>query len=320
MSVHFLVSSRARTLSLRDVFSMGEACAYGLFRELRWPETKGDPVCPRCQFAEAYSIATRRKFKCKACHHHFSVTSGTILASRKMSFTDLLAAIVILANAAKGVSAIQMSRDLNCQHRTAFVLCHKLREALASEVEGLKLKGEIDVDGCYVGGHIRPANLKKNRRDRRLARYQTGKRRVVVAARQRGGRIRTGVFKHEADGIDLLADVVADGSVLFADEASHWDLLHAHFQTFRINHKEAYSFDGVHTNFVESFFARVRNMVRGQHHHVSPQHLHLYASHAAWMEDHRRMDNGALVRQALELALAHPVSREWKGYWQKCRI
>jgi len=62
--------------------------------------------------------------------------------------------------------------------------------------------------------------------------------------------------------------------------------------------------------------ARVSNMLRGQHHHVSPQHLHWYASHAAWMESHRRLDNGALARNALGLALAHPVSREWKGYWQ----
>jgi hypothetical protein len=57
-------------------------------------------------------------------------------------------------------------------------------------------------------------------------------------------------------------------------------------------------------------------MVQGQHHHVSPRYLHQYAVHAAWMEDHRRMDNGALARRALRLALVHPVSRNWKGYWQ----
>jgi transposase-like protein len=320
MSAHFLLTSRARTLSLRDVFSLGEKCAYDLFRELRWPETNGEPVCPRCQFTEAYGIPTRRKFKCKACHHQFSVTSGTILAARKMSFTDLLAAVVMLINGAKGVSSLQLARDLNCQHKTAFVLAHKLRQAMSSEDAGAELSGEVEVDGCYVGGHIRKANLKKNRRDRRLARNQTGKRRVVVAARERGGRILTTVVRHEADGIKFVADVVADGSTLFADEASHWDALHVLFRTNRINHTEAYSFDGVHTNFVESFFARVRNMVRGQHHHVSPQHLHLYASHAAWMEDHRRMDNGALVKSALSLALAHTVSREWKGYWQRSGI
>ena len=70
---------------------------------------------------DAYSITTRRKFKCAGCYHQFSVTSGTIFASRKMSFTDLLAAICIFVNASKGLSALQMSRDLGCQHKTAFV-------------------------------------------------------------------------------------------------------------------------------------------------------------------------------------------------------
>jgi hypothetical protein len=58
-------------------------------------------------------------------------------------------------------------------------------------------------------------------------------------------------------------------------------------------------------------------MVDGQHHHVSPQYLYQYANHAAWLEYHRRESNGALAWRALGLALKHPVSRVWKGYWQR---
>jgi len=58
-------------------------------------------------------------------------------------------------------------------------------------------------------------------------------------------------------------------------------------------------------------------MVDGQHHTVSPQYLHQYATHAAWIEDNRRLDNGALANRVLGLALKHPVSRQWKGYWQR---
>ena len=85
---------------------------------------------------ETYNITSRRRFKCVACHHQFSVTSGTIFASRKLSFTDLLAAIVIFVNGAKGVSALQVSRDLDVQYKTAFVLSHKLREAMALRAAG----------------------------------------------------------------------------------------------------------------------------------------------------------------------------------------
>lgn len=320
MATHFLLTRKARTISLRAVFSMGEDKAWELFKEMRWPETNGKPVCPRCGHTEAYDIKTRRKHKCKACHHQFSVTSGTMLASRKMSFTDLMAAIVIVINGAKGVSALQVARDLDCQHKTAFVLCHKLREAMASEIAGLPLEGEVEVDGAYFGGHIRPSNHKENRRDRRLAQHQTGKRRVVIVARQRKGRTHTTVTRREADGVKFVEGLVRPGSVLHADEATHWDVLHAKFETMRINHQLAYSKDGACTNQAESFLARLRRMVGGQHHHVSPQHLHQYAAHAAWMEDHRRDDNGKLAKTVASLALAHPVSRSWKGYWQRNQV
>ncbi len=104
---------------------------------------------------------------------------------------------------------------------------------------------------------------------------------------------------------------------MHADEASHWDALHAGWQVGRINHSEAYSLDGVCTNQAESYFSRLRRMVRGQHHHVSARYLHAYADHAAWLEDHRRMSNGALAHRVGGLAMAHPVSRQWAGYWQR---
>ena len=317
MTQHFLLSAASRTLKLKDIYKAGEEAAYGKFCALRWPETDGEAVCPRCGCCETYSISTRRKFKCKACSHQFSVTSGTIFASRKLSFVDMLAAICIVANAAKGVSAIQLSRDVGVQYKTAFVLAHKIREALADETEHAKLSGVVEIDGCYVGGKIRPANEEANRVDRRLAEHQTGKRRVVIALRQRSGRTLTFVRKSEAEGVAIARERVAQGAEIHADEASHWDVLDAFFPVKRINHSEAYSLNGVCTNQAESFFSRLRRMVGGQHHHVSPQYLHQYAAHAAWLEDHRRESNGALANRIVWNAMAAPVSRQWKGYWQR---
>src|SRR5690606_886005 len=126
MAQHFLLSAQARTLSLRSIFAMGEDRAYETFCKLRWPETDGEPVCPKCGGLGAYRIPTRRRFKCRACLTQFSVTSGTIFHSRKLTFTDLLAAICMVMNAAKGLSALQLGRDLDVQHKTAFVLAHKI--------------------------------------------------------------------------------------------------------------------------------------------------------------------------------------------------
>jgi len=68
-----------------------------------------------------------------------------------------------------------------------------------------------------------------------------------------------------------------------------------------------------------TYKARIR-MVDDQHHHASPRYLYQYATHAAWMGDHRRLDNGALAQRALGLALQHPISRQWKGYWQRHQL
>jgi transposase-like protein len=318
MAQHFLLSAKARTLSLKAIYKAGEEGAYETFCQMRWADTDGEPVCPRCGGLDAYKITTRRKFKCRECLHQFSVTSGTIFASRKMAFVDLLAAICIFVNGVKGISALQLSRDLDCQHKTAFVLSHKLREAMASDISGQKLDDHVEIDGAYFGGHIRPENKKEDRIDRRLAENQTGKRRVVVALRERGGRTLPFVTKSEGEGVQIAARVAAKATTFYADEAAHWDALHATFKTLRINHSETYSdLNGISTNQAESYFSRLRRMVSGQHHHVSPQYLYQYANHAAWVEDHRRVDNGGLAHRVVKLAMGSPVSRQWAGYWQR---
>ena len=85
----------------------------------------------------------------------------------------------------------------------------------------------------------------------------------------------------------------------------------------RVNRSQVYSDHGKYTNMVESYYSRLRRMVTGQHHHVSPQYLYQYANHAAWLEDNRRTDNGTLARIVVSNAMVSPVSRQWKGYWQR---
>lgn len=316
MAQHFLLSAAARTLSLKAIFSQGEEVAYRRFCKLRWSETKGGPICPGCGCIEAYTLTSRRRFKCAACHRQFSVTSGTIFASHKLSFVELLGAICLFVNASKGLSAVQLSRDLNVQYKTAFVLMHKLREAMAAETAGIRLANTVEIDGAYFGGHVRPANFKEDRVDRRLLENRTGKRRVVVALRERGGRTLTRVFLREAEGVDFAKERIKLGTIVAADEVAHWDLLAPTFETQRINHSDAYSRDGVHTNMAESYFSRLRRMIRGQHHRIAAKHLGGYAAHAAWLEDHRVISNGGLADRLIGNALAIPVSGAWKGYWQ----
>lgn len=314
---HFLLSKASRTISLKSVFKMGEDKAYDMFCKLRWPTSEGEAVCPRCGCTETYNITTRRRFKCVACHHQFSVTSGTIFAGRKLPFVDLLAAIVIFVNGAKGVAALQLSRDLDVQYKTAFVLSHKLREAMALERAAQTLSGTVEIDGAYFGGYVKPANYRENRRDRRLSVNQNGKRQSVVVLRERDGETMTFVEKREAEGVRDVRAHVSKDAVIQADEATHWDALDTQYAMHRINHRDCYSHGEACTNQAESFFSRMRRAEIGTHHHIAGPYLNAYAAESSWREDHRRIDNGAQVSMIVRSALVNAISRRWKGYWQK---
>jgi transposase-like protein len=291
--------------------------AFETFKAIRWASTEGDPVCPRCGCVAVYAFTTRRIFKCQGCGHQFSVTSGTIFASRKLAIRDYLAAIAIFVNGAKGHSALQLSRDLDVQYKTAFVLSHKLREALAAEQAASEISGSVEIDGAYFGGYVKPANYKENRVDRRLAMHRTGKRQVVLVMRERDGQTLPFVAKSEAAGVPTIAAKVTEGSTIYADEASCWDALEAKFLTKRINHSEAYSTPEGCTNMAESFFSRLRRAEIGTHHHIAGPYLAAHAAEMGWREDRRRISNGEQFLAATAAALTHPVSRQWAGYWQR---
>lgn len=317
MAQHFLLSAKARTISLKSVYSMGEDKAYAMFRNLRWPETDGEAICPRCGCLDAYDIPTRRKFQCKACAHQFSVTSGTLFAARKMSFTDLMAAIVLFVNGAKGVSALQVSRDLDCQYKTAYVLCHKLREAMAREQSGRLLDGIVEIDGAYFGGYVKPENVKADRKDRRLVANRTGKRQCVVIMRQRGGKSLPFIVANEGDAVPYVRDHVANLATIHADEGTGWDALHAGWDTRRVNHSVQFFDDGACTNQAESYFSRLRRMEVGTHHHIAGPYLNQYAGEASWREDNRRVANGDQAALVGYAAMASRQSRKFTGYWQR---
>src|SRR6204780_2647902 len=203
MAQHFLLSSAAKALSLATVFQLKDDQAETTFRRIRWADTNGEPVCPHCGGVDAYDCRRLKgapRFRCRACVKDFTITSGTLFASHKLPLRCYLAAIAIFCNEVKGKSALAISRDLNVSYKCAFVLLHKLREAMAEELKGRVIGGEgkvAEVDSGYFGGHVRPANLRSHRVDRRLFENQSGKRKAVVVVRERNGRSVPAVFRSE---------------------------------------------------------------------------------------------------------------------------
>ena len=211
-----------------------------------------------------------------------------------------LAAIAIFCNEVKGKAALALSRDLCVSYKCAFVLLHKLREAMAEEMKGRVVGGEgktAEVDGGYFGGYVKPANLKEDRIDRRFAQNQNGKRKVVVIIRERGGNSVPAVFGSESQAASFIRARIAKGTTVNADESAAWDDLHERFEMKRINHQEAYSLDGACTNQAEEYFSRLRRAEIGIHHHIAGAYLLRYAQESSWREDNRRVSNGDQVNR-----------------------
>jgi transposase-like protein len=325
MTQHFLLSAKARTLGIAQVMRMTDAQAEKAFIDIRWADRDGAPQCPHCGCGIVYEARRPNgalRFRCKACRKDFSITSGTLFAFHKMPLRQYLAAIVIFCNEVKGKSALALSRDLDCQYKTAFVLAHKMREAMASEIKGYHLGGAgkvVEIDGGYFGGYVKPANYKENRRDRRLAKNQNGKRQCVVVIRERDGHILPGAFRSESDALSFIRNRVAKETTIMADESTAWNDLHGRYTVKRINHEFAYSHDGACTNAAEGYFGRMRRAEAGHHHHIAGVYLVRYAQESAWREGNRRVDNGRQVGAVLGLAMAAPPSVDFCGYWQRSR-
>jgi len=323
MAQHFLLSSAAKKLSLASVFTMKDAEAEMAFRRVRWADTDGEPVCPHCGGVDAYDCRRLKgapRFRCRACVKDFTITSGTLFASHKLPLRCYLAAVAIFCNEVKGKSALALSRDLNVSYKCAFVLLHKLREAMAAELKGRVIGGEgkvAELDSGYFGGYVKPANLHDRRLDRRFAMNQSGKRKAVVVIRERDGSTLPAVFRSEKQALNWVRARIAKGTVVNADESPNWNELHSRFEMKRINHEEAYSLNGACTNWAEEFFSRMRRAEIGHHHHIAGAYLLRYAQEASWREDNRRMANGKQVDRLAGLALRAKPSVDFSGYWQR---
>ncbi len=323
MAQHFLLSAKARTLPIAAVMRMTNLQVEATFKAIRWARSEGRPMCVHCECPivyEARRSSGALRFRCKACQKDFSLTSGTLFAFHKMPLRTYLASIAIFCNEVKGKSALALSRDLGVQYKTAFVLAHKLREAMACEVKGYQLGGPskiVEIDGGYFGGYVKPSNRKKNRRDRRLTKNQNGKRQCVVVIRERDGHVLPAAFRSEGAALTFIRNRVARETEIMVDESAAWRDLSMRYSVKVINHSVGFSLDGACTNGAESFFSRIRRAERGHYHHIAGVYLGRYAQESAWRENHRRMASGAQAQGIAALAMASKPSVDFCGYWQR---
>lgn len=313
---HFRQSKAARGFSKIDFFEMTEEQAYQEFKRYRWPASDGEPTCtnPKCGIAAAYVIKSRPGlYKCKKCLRQFSATSGTLFAHRKLSYKKLLLAICEFSMDARGDTALRAMASLNITYGSAFIMLHKLREAMGYEQERVVLRGKVEVDGILFGKYLRPVAPKRAREKGPGQARQC----LIVMRERKTNRVLTFVVKSESEGRELIFKHVHKSATVITDDAGHWNAtLDTHFErVWRVNHSKHYSEPGrpwINTNTVESFNNEMRMKGR-RHTRISGPHLGRYAAEMAWRIGKRKASTTERFKTLATAAASAPVSKEWKG-------
>lgn len=180
---HFLLSPECRTLTAFDLARMRDTTAYNWFKRLRWHETEGEAYCPKCGTLRCHTMS-RNRFKCteKTCKTVFSITSRHGVPCAQAELQEDAYRHLVLGELGEGQGrSPALTRD-RASYKTAWVLPMKLRKAIAWRSEEMVLDGEVESDGKYAGGHIRPENKAEDRIDRRLKKSQNMKRLCALAS------------------------------------------------------------------------------------------------------------------------------------------
>lgn len=274
------------TANLHNPAFTNEEKAREALEAMRWPN---GPICPHCGsvdgLAKAQGKAARPGlYYCNACNEQFTVTVGTIMERSHVPLTKWWLAMHLMGSSKKGMSAHQMHRSLGVTYKTAWFMCHRIREAMRTDNLG-PLGGEgkiVEADETYFGKIPEASELPAHRKGRP---YKVRGRRIqdkhtIVSLVERGGNVRSfHIPTADAAGVaTIVNENIARESRLHTDESKLYTKVGREFAAHEtINHaRKEYARGDVTTNTVEGYFSVFKRGMRGTYQHCAEKHLHRY--------------------------------------------
>lgn len=284
-------------IDVSKAFATDEQCLAYL-EKMRWP---AGVRCTTCGAKEVSVITRKAESKNKrgqlyqclepTCKQQFSATSGTIFHDTHLPLQKWFLAVALITNAKKGMSALQLQRDLGLgSYRTAWYLYHRIREAMKES--GDVLEGIVEVDEVYIGGKQRGHKGKRKNKD------------VVIGLRQRGGPLRLVHTKDNRMGTiqDVIhANVSGNVTTIVTDDSPvyNFDLTKYRGKHKTINHSKGKYVNGdIYTNTVENAFSLLRRGIIGNFHTISIKHLQRY------LDEFGFRFNGRQIKDLFERTIA----------------
>jgi transposase-like protein len=295
--------------NLKDLFkkfSDDNACRQFLVQQ-RW---NGSPECPYCGSSKWYSIENGKRFKCgnKECYKKYSVTVGTVFEASNIPLTTWFPAMYIIASHKKGISSVQLAKDLGVTQKTAWFMLHRIRESLKDNNPQM-LSGIVESDETYMSRKyasdfkgLPPQQLQHTKSNQKhkgavlgLAERNTGKIIVKSFEANKAENIRPAIKQHVNPGSTLHTDEAFIYRVGL-DEYGHETVFHSKREWVR---------DNVHTNTVENFWSVMKRGIYGIYHQISYKHLQRYCDEYSYRYNSRKLKDG----ERFELSLTRIEGR-----------